>query len=564
MVRRANEGVTNFEIAEATIAFEKSISDYKVGPVFLLEMEFPSGTKYYSDAGARFVERFYKGKIQGIGSLRRAMQQNLGLFETSSIECRLADEDQELINLVASTKVKDVLARFKIGTREIELGSYETIFEGKIDDFGAENYAFRILVRDKLWSIPEYPNTGKINTTDFPYAYPPTLGMPLPVCYGSHSFNSTDDPAYPNTSDAKLRGAFPTLYVDVRSTERTFLIASHAVKAINEVYAYKPSAGSQLLTLTTDYTAYPAGTLAGETMAYIKLTTTGFNKLIDSNALGILTVNVDGKEDVGDGSGTLLENPVDVMQDFLANYLGNPEINTDKFATANAIADSRVYQVVGGYTEEKTSADVIKDICDSFQIRIFPDKNGKVAISIFEPVPPGDVDNKLRTQWEILKDSWRLDFSSDVQGAQDSQVINYVEFSGYYHWANKSFRISGTRSDTDSISEYGEKKLTLKLPWNKSSTSSSEVCFRIVTLYKQPVATLSCDMPLGGAELELTDLIAVTHPDGPENGYDGDLFEITEITIDPSSLRVSLKAKDVTAISGNAMFLGDETAWELL
>lgn len=532
-------------------SFATEVEKFKLRPVVLLEIDFGDGTQYYSYDAVRFLDRFYEGRILNLGEYRRAIQQNLGFFEISSIDANLADTDREIITEAETQTIKGILARFKVGTQDMVRDDFETVFEGLIDDFGAQNYTFNLLVRDKLWTLPEKPITGTVNSTDFPNALPADVGKPLPICYGEHS--DTD------TNNALNRGAWPTIYVDVQMSEQTFLIARHAVKSIDEVYAYKPSAGSQLLTLTTDYTAHKAGTLNGETMAYIKLTAAGLAKLTDTNALGILTVNVKGKETVGDGTGDLIENPIDVLEDLFANYLEDPETNSSAFSTAKTTATDRNYVVAGGYIEEMPTDELIRDICNSFQIRIYPDKNGKIAVSIFKPISPFEDGPELREQWEILRGTWSIDYSADVQGAEDAQVINTIEYRYSYHWAKKHFRGNGTESDSASITSYGEKELLLNCPWAKDNTTAEDVARRLKRLYKNPVPHAEFMVPMQGANVELTDVINITHRDSPgSGGYSQRAFEIIEHALNMSDMSVRLRAKDVGSVVEGLFYLDDE------
>jgi len=557
MARVANSGLTDVGIAEGT-TWETQTKEFNPFPVVLVEIDFPSGSRYFSGDAIRFSERFYEGRLIGLGSFRRALQQNLGLFEVASVDAILADTDRELIDLTKDDAVKGALARFKLGDTKLPLSLYETIFEGRIDDFGSQDFTFRVLVRDRMYTMPAKPNTGYVDLTSFPYALPTDVGKPLPFVYGVHSFVDTDDPAYPETSDAKLRGAWPTLYVDTREEERVFLIAGHAVKSIDQVYAYTTTGGSQLLTPTTDYIAYKNGTLNGKTMAFVKLTSTGFAKLVESSALGVLTVNIQGKEENGDGSGALITNPVLVLHDILGNYLGSPEINGEKFAQAEAIAEGRGYIASGGYTQEIATDQLFKEICDSFQIRIFPDRNGKIAVSIFNPISPFSLGLKIREQWEIIKGSMNLEYKSDIQGSEDAQIVNSIDYKYSTHWAKSAFRGSGKSQDADSISTYGEKVLVMDMPWAKDADTASDVARRMIALYKNPVAHMQCTVPLTGMNLEITDTISFTHSNGPDGGFENAAFEVIEHTFNPQNFTVDIRAKDVSPVVGQSFFFDDE------
>lgn len=532
----------------------EEMNAFKSTPIVLLEIDFPSGTKYYSFTSVRFPTRYYEGKILGMSPLRRVMQQFLGLVEISSMDVSLADVDASIIDLTESDVIKGVNARIKVGTQALDLADFETVFDGLIDDYSAANFATRIIIKDRLWTIPPKPDTGYVNTTDFPNALPAHVGKPLPVCYGTHSETELTD-----VNDYKNRGAWPTLFIDVQTANRYFLIARHAVKTINEVYAFVESKGSQLLTLTTDYVPFKAGTVNGETMAYISLTSTGWTKLTDTNGrLGVITVNVEGKETIGDGTGTLITDPIYVLTDFLEDYLGDPPVDAASFATAQDTSDARNYVALGGYTEEKSSDMVLRDIANSFNMRLFQNKNGEVSVNIFQPISPVATGLELREQWEILKGAFSVEYQSDVAGAEDTQVINSIDYRYKQHWAKGHSRGTGSNSNTTSITTYGRKPIAIDMPWAADITTANDVAQRIISLYKNPVARVRTTTPLLGMNIELGNPVVVTHEFGPGGGYASRAFEVIEHSWNPSQNIVEMSAKDVGALVGQAFFLDDE------
>jgi hypothetical protein len=534
-------------------AWLESIVADTVIPVIILEIEFPTGTQYYAQTAARFLVKQYKGQILQLSPIRRSMQQNLGLFEVSNVDVVLADVDSSLANIASTSEVKGVKATIKLGTSEIGLDSFQIIFSGFIDDFTVSEYQFRISIKDELWTLAPNLNTGIINTSDFPNCLPAEIGKVWPICYGVH-FDDDDN-------DARNRGAWPTLFVDVSSGNRTFLIAAHAIKSIENVYAYTPGRGSVEMFSPTDYTAYLAGTLAGTTMAYINVTPTGWaNAVTDASGnLAVITVNCNGKETIGDSTGLTIENPIDIIEDALTSYLGNPEINTTKFAEARAVANSRGYTASGGYIEVTPRDEWLRQICNSFQIRLYPDNNGRISTDIFEPLSPSITGTDIREQWEIIRNSFSVDFRSDIQGAEDSQVVNHIEYKAQRHWAKNLYKISGTYSDASSILKYGTKLLSLELPWSKNSASAADIAIRLIQLYKNPVSHCQFDIPLIGATVDLSDVLLLTHSDGiPVGGYNQQIFELITHTFNPSTFTSSIRAKDVQDISTQGYFLDAE------
>jgi hypothetical protein len=554
------------------MSFETEIKKFALKPIFLVEFNFPSGTVYCASGHIRFPDIYYAGKVLSIGTLRRAMTQNLGLVENATVEIQVSDTTQTFITKATTDQVKGATVRIHLGTSGLALADFRLMCEGDIDSFSISNDIFRCSVKDRLWTMPSKPDTGYINETDFPNAPKASRGKPLPLCYGTHSETEgvAEVPA-DGQSDFKNRGAWPTIQIDNTSDSLKWLVARHAVKSIDQVYAYTPGNGSVLLT-AGDYTAVLAGTINGETMAWIQFTDAQLlasGKVMDSAGnLGVITVNCTGREDVGDGSGALLNDPVDVLKDLFANYLGDPPLNTDLFDAARLVSQDRLYQVCGGYTEEKNSDEVLRDLCNSFGIRMFPDRQGQIGISIWT-VPAFDAVTSisLKEQWDVLFGSWNVDFTSDIQGAEDAQICNDVDFSYSKHWAKGFFRGAGTIEDAFSISTYGKKTLKMECPWTSNAINAQDVAARIVILYKNPVDHISCTTPLVGTLLELSDSIAVTHHSSPVvGGYSATPMEVIELTLNPETFTVQIRATNVDTITRRAFYLGDEAAlpadWE--
>lgn len=555
-MKTTDSGTTDAGLCEGT-TFSADLLAQDATPILLVEIDIPGNPQRLSTIPVRYVDAFYRGKIVNVGTIRRSVPQNLGMFEVSSVQVEVADTDMSIASLIDSFQIKGVAARIKLGTSRVTRDDYITILEGLVDDFGVANFRFQFTLKDRLWTIPEKPDTGLLNTTDFPHALPADIGKPYPFCYGTHSVTEAND-----ANDYKNRGGWPTLFVDVSSGSRTFLIANHAIKTIDKVYAYVDSLGSQELTVTTDYVPYTAGVLNGKTRAYVILTSSGWAKVTDTNGrLGAITVNVTGKETLGDGTGALITNPADVLADLLANYLGNPPRNDASFLLAKSLCSDRSYTASGGCVEEEDSASLIQELCASFSMRVFPDNQGRVSVDIFSPEYDEDVRN-WNDQWHLLSDVFSVDHQSGFQGAEDSVVVNRVDFQAKKHWANGIFLVGDTSTSSGSIAEYGEKPLVTKMPWNDSAAGAKDVADRIVSTYDAPVSNLNAAVPLFGVQYDLTEQLDVTSQGGTmAGGYAGRRFEITEHELDPMRFRISCKLLDVTELTSGVFRLGDESAW---
>jgi len=539
----------------ATIAAE--FKRFGVGPVVLVEIEFDNQLSLIAGFDARFTTAYYEGRLVSIGEIRRVIQRNLGIYEVSSVEIVINDSDRVYSSIAEPWKGKRVT--IKVGTTNLSHPDYMTVLRGKIDAYSIDEFRVSVIVKDSLLDLPEFPITGFVDAVKFPNALKKHRGLPLSVCYGTHSVTSDDD--------NRNRGAWPTLYVDNTTNAKKFLLARHAIKAINEVYTIRPTLGSTLLTSVTDYTAFPAGTINGVRMAYIQFTDAQFtSKVVDTGGVvGEVVANVQGKESTGIGTGTLLVNPIDVLKDFLASFCGNPSVDDDSMAVVREICDGRFYNVKGGYVDKTTTASVLAAFARSFNIALYTSKDGRVAAFLFDPslYPPGTSPPLFDEGRDILRGSWAIDREAQIEGAEDAQLVNSVEFSFDYHWATRAFFGQKKATTPASVSTYGERSLVVDFPWNADSNGSNDVATRILFQFSMPVAHATFRTGLRAILSDLGDQIRINHANGASGqAWTDRRLQIQSIVFNPADFSAAIRGRDISPIIEGAYFLDDETRRE--
>jgi hypothetical protein len=163
-----------------------------------------------------------------------------------------------------------------------------------------------------------------------------------------------------------------------------------AMKAINRVY----QDGTGLLTLGAGYTVtYP--NYGGDTWTVLTI--------VADPAGAAITWEGDGYETVGDGSGTLITDPVDQIEHFLHNFVFNRSsgswytratapalgINTAQFDAAKAFVAKRANAtgVVGGRAirEETTGLAELNAHAESFRLAYYVALEGALGIALDNP-----------------------------------------------------------------------------------------------------------------------------------------------------------------------------------
>lgn len=546
------------------------LSAFQAGLNVLVEISFADTiSTYYSGQESRFDGYSYSGRLISASNINRNMQKSLGIFESSSVELVFADHDRAFAQQqglgvpygsgtygAGRYGTKPDPYQFKGATVTVKMGDlsmyrleYRVVMIGKIDEFGVEGFTYRVVVSDPLFSLPEFPDVGTVNETDFPNALPDHKGQSLPVCYGTHSVTVADD--------SRDRGAWPTLYVDNTTNAKKFLVAGHHVEAIDEVYAILNGV-STLLVNVTDYTKVIAGTIAGEDAAYIQFTDAQFNaKLTDVDGnLAVVVCNVDGKADAG---GDLMTNPVDVMEDLLTAYCGAPILDNVAFDEARTVADDRSYIVRGGYVERVSTGSVLQELCRSFNMRLYQNIEGEIGINILAPTF-FLTERSFTEQRDILQGSFSIDHEASIEGAEDSQIINHVEYLADFHHAKQKFFKSDIFKDDDNIEVFGEKKLQFSASWAEA-LSALDVAQRVVFQFSQPVPHINMRVPLSGLNVDLGDLVSVSHAMGAAGQPLVDqVISILSHSINPLGGTVNMRGIDVTVLTTGGWFFDDEDA----
>lgn len=527
---------------------------FNVGPSILVEIAFPSGTKYLAKDHLRFSNQLYEGRIISISPITRNMQRNLGIYEISNVTIEIQDIDKVFSSI--AEPVKGSIVTIKVGAVRLGTSEYKTVMVGKIDDYTISNFSVSYQIKDSFLNLPEVPITGFVDSTSFPNAFNQVRGMPLPVCYGNHSVTSDQD--------NRNRGAWPTLYVDNASNAKKFLIACHAVKQVSEVYVNKPTSGSTLLTLGTNYTVEVAGTYAGRTMAWIQFTDAQFTASVadTGGVVGDVRVNVKGKETFGNSLGNLINNPVDVLLDFLQTYCQSPPIDPTSTAQSRIICTGRTYVTKGGYTEKKTTANVLSDLAKSFNMMLFITAEGAIGCSMSDPSTLGSGGNLFDSARDIFRGTWAIDRQSQVEGAEDAQLINTVEYSYDYHFGTKEFFASNKTYDSASVVTNGVKNLVVQLPWTASALNSLDVASRIIFQFKSPVAHANFTAGLKTLLTELGSRLLASHANGHAGAaWASRPLQLLSTSFNPMDYSVSVRGRDVLAITDGAYWFGDESAY---
>lgn len=518
-------------------------------------------------------------RLLELGSVTRRLSDEQGLLQTASTVVRVSDTDRTLLDLFNDANLQWFPNR--------QLNVYLThaaaravsdtplvLFRGYIQSYGAEPG------RQVTFSVGDLisgPDTAMMFSAELPkrrllanlVSNDPSLGCPEPIIYGTVS---------------TTEGAVPCLSASMEdATWYRFVVAGHACKSVTEVFVNGVSASSEVGNniLIPGGTGWPYGTPYRDLLGrrYTVIYAKGTIGQEAASGAKPLTVNVQGIETVGDGSGTLITKIYDQYYHWLVNFaFGNyltgawlsapvwdasldnvPRIDATSFDTAETLTDSRV---VGGYVgagiignngEVATMADWIANWNRCADVDCGINTKGQFFVIVPEPTTATKTFNDVT---DIIEDTFETPVSYDtarnvipysymrnyLKGGWGGPVLDlsragrnpydYGEAEVYNQGAIDGY---GSRL-VDQIQEYGMIRA--------ASIAENIAAYRLSRLMYGK-RRVSFKVPLYGVHVELGETINVTHSDAPgSNGWTNRKVYVDEIEVDVENASVRIGGVD--------------------
>lgn len=430
-----------------------------------------------------------------------------------------------------------------------------------------------------------------------------TVGLGVPIIYG----DMTDRSA---SGSAQCQALYVGSYeLSDSQMYHKFVIACHAVKAITGIYTENGTTGITDLTDAVNgaglggkwvvpgyanWTALMGANLYEDingqrfTTIYGKVghppadVAAGFVEATDRDTQ-IISVAVQGIEDVGDGTGTLITDLLDQYKHFMLNFgFGDyqsgewttaspnwpnvtpavPVIHVGSFAGAKAIANIRF---AGGYVgagmfggaEGRISLqEAIKRFNISADVQSGFNFRSQYFVSMYDDSYSSVLAERTYLQTrDILESSFSI--KDSVSEWENKIVYSHTQLYMETEWKH----IEQFVEDAVSIAAYEETKAsdTLEYWFIRSEAQAEDVARRRLTRNKVPPRIVEFDTTLIGLSSDLGDYIGVTHIDGiGVNGWDNQPVYITRHVFDTDKLKVTLTGYDVARLVAGAATLGDE------
>jgi hypothetical protein len=295
------------------------------------------------------------------------------------------------------------------------------------------------------------------------------------------------------------------------------------------------------------------------------------SQIIDADEFDRLTVNVRGIEDVGDGSGDLIESIPLQCQHFVKNFLAPSERPTEDWLT-----DAPEFESIAGLTllDEDSFDDVhdetLNRLADGYQGGCVIGAGGRFhsALDVLADFNmSGDFEGYFnrRGQYAIA-----MEADSPTLGEDVTDVINIVDGTfeivdevntGFYNvhpyaydedytGRREGIWVTGLEQDDNSIANYDqEREVPQRWEFAMLRTANSEqqltledVIARKVARYANPRRKVTLAVSFSGLSLECGDVIPVTHIEGiGASGWSEQSVRIHRHDVDPTHGRVLLE-----------------------
>lgn len=338
----------------------------QIGDTPVLELDLPGGTKYYGSAetNAHGLAN-YSGKLLQWGNIANGVSEASNVLARVETPVTIDDNDKEWAQILegsSGNQVRGSDARIKILGDGLD--PY-TRFAGKIDSWSQpEPHRYVINLRPDDTPLERKFPKIRITQFDWPDASPDAIGLYVPLIYGyQSSVGDTDE------------GMVPTMYVDTSSY--VYLVAFGYLKEVSAVYVDGTKEPTANYSIT-----HPE--VNGKQFTCIDFTS--------DQGSSIITADVQGYENAGNGTGTLIESPVRQLEHLLENFVYG-DYQTGEWLTGNAPIDDETFAITDNFcldegyegsifiTDDQVKArDSVNEWLKSWEMRAYWTREGNIGV----------------------------------------------------------------------------------------------------------------------------------------------------------------------------------------
>ncbi len=278
---------------------------------------------------------FYAGRVVsgGWGRSPTSISERASGLQAREVSIGIRDEsgDWRALRARYANRLRRSPVRIRVGVRGLDQANWHTDFFGILDSWektGPATWTLTCRTDDRPLEA-KFP-THPFLLSDWPNAQPEILGKYAPIVGGIHRSNGVQS--------GSGTGMVLTYHVDTKDYR-------HAV-SLGRLKAVVPVYGNGQVIPASDYTVTYPVTASGYVWTVIKFSTS-------AHEAKTITCDVQGLTDRGDGTGSVVTNPVKLLRLLLVNWLYGDWKSGDWLDGSAAPIDERLWWDVARYCERK-------------------------------------------------------------------------------------------------------------------------------------------------------------------------------------------------------------------
>ena len=312
-------------------------------------------SKGFSNSGGYYGSLYYDGRVKSIPQIttnRDSLFYGKISFEGGSVS--LVNTDG-FFDSFGSEDYYGSEVRILFGGDDVDIAEYETVYTGYVEEYKYTSDQITINFKDNRKLLSTSIPINSFNRIDYPLITEGSLGNPIPLGYGV--IKKSEAICIDDNLEEELEYNFKFVDTSLRS-----------IKAINKVYVNNKSV-----------------TFSNPDLVNGTFTLEGWDG-VDSYTVYEIgdDVTVDFHGYVKDDLTTLMENPIDIIQDILTSYtlinFNSAYFNLTDWEEARTLSTQSIGIWIG--EKPKTIIDIIGDISSSILGLFVVEGNGKFSFNL--------------------------------------------------------------------------------------------------------------------------------------------------------------------------------------
>jgi hypothetical protein len=303
------------------------------------------------------------------GAYSRGVNLRSNALEFAQMDVLLDDTDQTIAKIVEGPNrhsVRGATAILYLASRNVAAASWLTLYSGRVETYSQPSpllWSLQLAPRDLPLQRESIPKVA-ITKPSWPNAQLAVIDLDVPIIYGRHS-----------SVGGTNTGAVPTDLVD--QVGFRYLVCAGWAKAIDMVYKDGVDVPAANYAIT-----HPI--VNGRVYTLIDFTA--------SQGTSSITCDLQGLEDVGDGSGALIVDPPTIAKHVLVNWIygdykagawlsdSTAPVDTASFGTTFFSSRGTEASLYVGL--KRRGVDVVNDFLASFEAKAYWTFDGKLALAV--------------------------------------------------------------------------------------------------------------------------------------------------------------------------------------